>query len=81
MGSNRHNGRSVRPISSRQEFREERAIEAKERFDHAWSNRAQDWRALEWALDELDVAVCALVEAQAGHERALRPDRGESGVG
>ena len=31
-----------------------------------WSNRAQDWRALEWALDELDVAVCALVSAREG---------------
>jgi hypothetical protein len=71
----------VRQISSLEEFREERAIEAKGRFDQAWSNRAQDWRALEWALDELDVAVCALVEAQAGYERARRPDRDESGVG
>src|SRR4051794_1961431 len=39
------------------EFREERAVMAKQRFDDAWSNRAQNWRALELALDDLDVAV------------------------
>jgi len=53
----------VRPISSLDEFREDRTLEAKTRFDQAWSNRAQDWRALERALDDLDVAVCALVSA------------------
>jgi hypothetical protein len=71
----------VRPISSLDEFREERAIQAKERFDQAWANRAQNWRALEWALDELDVAVCALVAARDGDDLATRRGRDEFDAG
>jgi len=65
--------RDVRPVSSLDEFREERAIVAKKRFDEAWSNRAQGWRALERALDELDVAVCALVSAREGGDAGAVP--------
>lgn len=74
-------GRIVRPVSSLDEFREERAIQAKERFDEAWSNREQNWRALELALDELDVAVCALVSARDGADLATRPGRDEFDAG
>ena len=74
-------GRIVRPVSSLDEFREERAIQAKERFDEAWSNREQNWRALELALDELDVTVCALVSARDGADLATRPGRDEFDAG
>src|SRR4051794_21539056 len=37
----------VGSISSVDEFREERAVLAKQRFDQAWSDRRENWRALE----------------------------------
>ena len=45
---------------------DERAVEAaKARLDSAWSGRARDWKAVEHAVDDLQVALQRLVETRA----------------